>query len=221
MTDDELKKSIAKTGTTTMGLVCNDGIILAADKRVTMGDGLFIAHKSFDKILPITNKIAVTTAGVVSDVQLLVKMTKAELRLKFLRTKIEPSIKEAASLFAMLTYENIRKLSPIIGIAAFIVGGADSEGYWLYDVFPDGGISQHKDYVSTGSGSVVAYGVLEDAYRPDMTIDEGVKLAVKALSAAMQRDTPTGSGLDVIVIDKEGTRQVVKEEVKQVLMKRE
>ena len=221
MTDDELKKSIAKTGTTTVGLVCKDGIILGADKRVTMGEGLFIAHKAFDKILPITDKIAVTTAGVVSDVQLLVKLTKAELKLKFLRTKLEPSVKESASLFAMLAYENIRKFSPIIGVAAFVVGGIDDEGYWLFDVFPDGGVSEHKDYVSTGSGSIVAYGVLEDAFRPDMTVEEGVKLVVKALSAAMQRDTPTGSGLDVIVIDREGVKKVVEEEVKQVLMKKE
>ena len=217
---DELKDHIAKTGTTTIGLVCKDSIILAADKRVTMGEGLFIAHKAFDKILPITDKIAVTTAGVVSDVQLLVKLTKAELKLKYLRTKKEIGVKEAANLFAMLTYENIRKFSPIIGIAAFIVGGVDNKGYWLYDVFPDGGISEHKDFVSTGSGSVVAYGVLEDAYKKDMLTEEGIKLAVKALIATMQRDTPTGSGIDVFVIDKGGIHKVVEEEVRQVLTKK-
>lgn len=220
MVEEELKKHIARTGTTTIGLVCKDGIVLAADKRVTMGEGLFIAHKAFDKILPITDKIAVTTAGVVSDIQLLVKLTKAELKLKYLRTKLEPSVKEAANLFAMLVYENIRKLSPIIGIAAFVVGGIDSEGYWLYDVFPDGGVSEHKDYVATGSGSIVAYGVLEDSYREGLSLDEGVKLAVKALTAAIQRDTPTGSGIDAVIIDKSGIRKVVEEEVKQVLTKK-
>lgn len=218
--EEELKKSIARTGTTTMGIVCKEGIVLAADKRVTMGEGLFIAHKAFDKILPVTDKIMVTTAGMVSDIQLLVKLTKAELEIKYLRTKLEPTVKEAANLFAMLTYENVRKFSPIIGIAAFVIGGVDSKGFWLFDVFPDGGISEHKDFVSTGSGMVVAYGVLEDSYRKDMTIDEAVKLAIKALSAAMQRDTPTGSGIDVIVIDKNGARKVVEEEMKQVLTKK-
>lgn len=217
--DEEFKKNILKTGTTTIGLVCKDGIVLAADKRATVGNGIFIAHKKMDKILPITDKIAVTTAGNVSDIQMLVKLTKAELKLRYLRTKMEPSVKGAASLFATLTYENIRRYSPILGISAFLVGGVDNKGYWLFEVPPDGCSVEHKDFVSTGSGMVVAYGVLEDLYKKDLTVDEGVKLALKALSAAMQRDTPTGSGIDVIVIDKKGTRRVVKEEVKQVLVK--
>jgi len=218
--EDELKKSIVKTGTTTIGLVCKDGIVLAADKRATLGEGIFIGHKSVDKILPITDKISVTTAGSVSDVQLLIKLTRAEIRLKKLRTKMEPSVKETASLFGMLVYENIRKFSPILGVTAFLVGGVDDRGFWLYEVSPDGSNLEHKNFVSTGSGMVVAYGVLEDSYKEDMGIDDGVKLVVKALTAAMQRDTPTGSGIDVVVIDKNGTRKVVEEEVKQVLIKK-
>ena len=218
--DEELKKSIVKTGTTTIGLVCKDGIVLCADKRATLGQGIFIGHKRVDKILPITDKISVTTAGSVSDIQLLIKLTRAEIRLKKLRTKIEPSVKETASLFGMLVYENIRKFSPILGVTAFLVGGVDDKGFWLYEVSPDGSNLEHRDFVSTGSGMVVAYGVLEDSYKKDMNLDEGVKLAVKALSAAMQRDTPTGSGIDVVVIDKNGTRKVVEEEVKQVLIKK-
>lgn len=218
---DELKKNIMKTGTTTIGLICKDGVILAADKRATLGEGIFIGHKSVDKVLKITNKIAVTTAGNVSDIQLLVKLTKAELNLRKLRTKVEPSVKGTANLFAMLTYENIRRLSPLLGIAAFLVGGVDVDGFWLYNVMPDGCALEYKNFVSTGSGSIVAYGVLEDSYQSDMSVDDCVKLAVRALSAAMQRDTPTGSGLDVIVIDKDGVKKVLAEEVKQVLVKKE
>lgn len=218
--EDELKKSIVKTGTTTIGLVCTDGIVLAADKRATLGEGIFIGHKRVDKILPITDKINVTTAGSVSDIQLVVKLTKAELTLKKLRTKIEPSVKETANLFGMLVYENIRKFSPILGITAFLVGGVDDKGFWLFEVSPDGSNLEHKDFVSTGSGMVVAYGVLEDSYKKDINLDEGVILAVKALNAAMQRDTPTGSGIDVFVIDKDGARKVIEEEVKQVLIKK-
>lgn len=220
--DKELKKNIAKTGTTTIGLVCKDGVVLAADKRVTMGGegALFIGHKKFDKILFITDNIAVTTAGNVSDVQFIVKITKAELRLKQLRTKIEPGVKETANLFGMLTYENIRKFSPIIGISAFLVGGVDKTGFGLYEVVPDGSVVEHKDYVADGSGSVVAYGVLEDAYKDSLSLEEGIKLAVRAVNAAMQRDTASGSGIDVVVIDKKGARKVLEEEVKQVLIKK-
>lgn len=217
--DEELEKSIVKTGTTTLGLVCKDGIVLAADKRATLG-GLFISHKRVDKLLPITDKIYVTTAGSVSDIQLLIKLTKAEIRLKKLRTKMEPSVKEITNLFGMLVYENIRKFSTILGITAFLVGGVDDKGFWLYDIGPDGSALEHKDFVSTGSGMVVAYGVLEDSYREGVSIDDGVKLAVKSINAAMQRDTPTGSGIDVVVIDKNGARKVVEEEVKQVFIKK-
>ncbi len=216
----ELRKSVLKTGTTTLGLVCKEGVVLAADKRATIGNGSFIAHKKMDKILPITNKISATTAGSVSDVQLLVKLTKAELRLKHLRTKIEPNVIESANLFAMFTYQNIRKFSPLIGVTAFLVAGSDTNGFWLFEISPDGSVVRHEDFVSTGSGMVVAYGVLEDIYKSNITVDEGIKLAVKALNAAMQRDTPTGSGLDVVVIDKKGVKQILKEEVKQVLVKR-
>ncbi|UZE93902.1 MAG: proteasome subunit beta [Candidatus Pacearchaeota archaeon] len=218
--EDELKKSILKTGTTTIGIVCKEGIVLCADKRATLGEGLFIGHKRVDKILPITDSISVTTAGSVSDIQLLVKLTKAELRLKKLRTRIEPNVKETSSLFGMLVYENIRKFSPILGITAFLIGGVDDKGFWLFEVGPDGSALQHKDFVSTGSGMVVAYGLLEDSYKEDITVEDGVKLAVRALSAAMQRDTPTGSGIDVVVINRDGTKKVVEEEVRQVLIKK-
>lgn len=218
--EEELKRNVMKTGTTTIGLVCSNGIVLAADKRATLGEGIFIGHKAVDKVLNITNKIAVTTAGNVSDIQLLVKLAKAELKLKQLRTKMESSVKETANLLAMLSYENIRRFSPIIGITDFLVGGVDESGFWLYDVMPDGSALEHKDFVSSGSGSVVAYGLLEDAYRKDLPVDEGVKLAVRALSATMQRDLPTGSGIDVFVIDENGVRRAVAEEVRQVRMKR-
>lgn len=221
--DEEIKGKIRKTGTTTLGLVFKDGIVLAADKRMTLGGGggaLFVGHKKFNKILPITDKIWVTTAGNVSDCQFIVKLTKAELRLKKLRTKIEPGVKPTANLFGMLTYDNIRKFSPIIGISAFIVGGIDDEGFWLFEVSPDGSVVEHKDYVSDGSGMVVAYGVLEDSYIEGMTQDECVKLAVRCVNAAMQRDTGSGEGIDVVLIDKKGARKILAEEVKHVLVKK-
>jgi proteasome beta subunit len=217
------KGKIRKTGTTTLGIVFNGGIVLAADKRMTLGGGggiLFVGHKKFDKILPITDNMWVTTAGNVSDCQFIVKLTKAELRLRKLRTKIEPEVKSTANLFGMLTYENIRKFSPIIGISAFLLGGKDEKGFWLFEVSPDGSVVEHKDYVCDGSGMVVAYGVLEDSFREGMIQDEAVKLAVRCVNAAMQRDTGSGEGIDVILIDKKGARKILAEEVKHVLVKK-
>ncbi len=200
-----------KTGTTTVALMCKDGIVLAADKRAT--SGYLIANKSFEKILAISDNIAVTVAGTVSDVQLLVKYIKAELKLKQIRTDRESTVKEAANLLAMFVYNNIRKLSMIPGISHFIVGGKDDFGFHVYDLSPDGSISEIDDYTTSGSGSVMVYGVLETLYGRGMSIEEGIKLAVKSLNAALQRDIASGNGIDVVTITKEGIKKVLSREI--------
>lgn len=206
MEDKELK-----TGTTTIGLVCKDGLVLAADKRAT--SGYLISWKKFDKIISITNTIAVTVAGTVSDVQLLVKYLKAELKLKELRTSREVIVKEAANLLANFVYSNIRKFSIIPGISHFIVGGYDSTGFHLFDLSPDGSIIEVDDYISSGSGSVMVFGVLETLYKKGLTVEEGVKLAVKGVNAAVQRDIASGNGIDIVTITKDGIKKALSKEI--------
>ncbi len=200
-----------ETGTTTMGIVCKDGIVLAADKRAT--SGYLIAWKKFDKIVPITENIATTVAGTVSDVQLLTKYLKAELKLKDIRTGRETTVKEAANLLANFVYNNIRRYSIIPGISHFVIGGKDSSGFHLYDLSPDGSIVEVDDYISSGSGSVMAFGVLETLYKKGMSVDDGVKLAIKAVQAAIQRDIASGNGIDVVTITKDGMKKVFTKEI--------
>lgn len=204
-------KDIIKSGTTTVAIVCKDGIVLAADKRAT--SGYLIAHKKFEKVVPITDSIVVTTAGVVSDVQLLIKLIKAELKLKSIRTSKELYVKEAVNLLAMLVYNNIRKLSILPGISHFIVGGRDNTGFYVYDVAPDGSIAECDDYVSSGSGSVMAYGVLEALYNKDIDVTEGTKLAVKSINSAVQRDIASGNGIDIVTITNDGIKKVFSKEI--------
>src|SRR3990167_5139232 len=198
MEDKELK-----TGTTTIGIVCKDGIVLAADKRAT--SVYLITYKKFDKIITITDNIAVTVAGTVSDVQLLTKYLKAELKLKDIRTGRETTVKEASSLLANFVYNNIRKYSLIPGISHFIVGGKDSSGFHLYDLSPDGSIVEVDDYISSGSGSVMVFGVLETLYKKGLSVEEGVKLAAKGVNAAVQRDIASGNGIDIVTRSEEHT----------------
>lgn len=200
-----------KTGTTTIGLVCKDGLVLAADKRAT--SGYLISYKKFDKIVSITDNIAVTVAGTVSDVQLLVKYLKAELKLKEIRTGRESTVKEGASLLANFVYSNIRKYSLIPGISHFIIGGKDATGAHLYDLSPDGSIVEVDDYISSGSGSVMAFGVLETLYKKGLSVDEGVKLAAKCINAAVQRDIASGNGIDIVTITKDGIKKVFSKEL--------
>ena len=198
-------------GTTTIGLMCKDGIVLASEKRATMGT--FVADKKSEKIYNITDNLLITTAGTVSDAQLLTKLIKAELKLKEVRTDREATATEAANLLASLVHGNIRKCSLIPGITQFVMAGTDKEGFHLYDVFVDGSIMECEEYVSSGSGSIVVYGVLQAMYHKDLTVKEGVDLCVKCLQVAMQRDTASGNGVLVYTITKDGSRKVIDKDI--------
>ena len=208
MVDD---KDIKKTGTTTVGMVCKDGIVLCADKRVTAG--YLIAYKKFDKIVKISDNMAVTVAGSVSDVQLLNKLIKAEIRLKQMRTGREITVKEVVNMLSSMVYGNIRQMSMIPSISHFIIGGKDIHGFHCYDLSPDGSITEVDEYVSSGSGSTMAYGVLETLYKEGMTVDESIKMGVKAINAAIQRDIASGNGLNVFTITKDGVKKVLTKDI--------
>lgn len=204
-------EEILKTGTTTVGIVCKDGVVLAADRRATAGT--MIVDKHAEKVHILSDDFAVTIAGVVSDAQLLIKLIRAELKLKEVRTEKKPSAKEAANLLGGLLYSNIRRMSMLPGIAHFLLGGKDVEGVHLYDLFPDGSVTKVTDYVSSGSGSVFAYGVLETQYDSGMSTAEGVKLAVKSINTALQRDCATGNGVEVLVINNKDIKKVLQKEL--------
>src|SRR3989344_1201761 len=206
----KMTKEYLKTGTTTVGIKCKDGLVLAADKRA--GGGI-IVDKRAKKIYQITDFIALTMAGTASDAQLITKLIGAELRLMEIRKEKPVTVKEAANLLSGIVYQNIRKMSTIPGISHFLLGGKDNIGFHIFDIYPDGSLSECKDFLSSGSGSVMAYGVLETLYVENMSVDEGVKLAVKGINAAIQRDMNSGDGIDIISITEQGIKTVFTKEI--------
>jgi proteasome beta subunit len=202
-------------GTTTLGLLCKDGIVLATDARATAGH--MIVNKRVDKTYQISDNMVVTMAGTVSDAQLLCKLIKAELQLKKLRTDREPSVKEAANLLASMVYSNIRKFSLIPGIAHFVLGGKDETGFHLFDIYPDGSITDANEegFVSSGSGSVFALGILETQYDKNQSVEDGINLAVTCINAALQRDSASGDGLNLVTITHSGVKKVLTKHLKQ------
>jgi proteasome beta subunit len=201
-----------KTGTTTVGIVCKDGIVLGSDMRATAGN--LIANKRTRKIHPISDNIAVTWAGSVSDLQLINKLIKAEIKLKSLQTKRKITVKEAANLLGGLLYSNIRQLTMIPPITHFILGGKDNgSSYHLYDLYPDGSVEEMKDYSSSGSGSVFALGVLEVEYKKEMTVEQGVELATKAVRTALERDIGSGGGVLVYTITDKGVEERIDKKI--------
>ncbi|MDP3990291.1 MAG: proteasome subunit beta [archaeon] len=205
-----------KTGTTTVGIVCKDGIVLAADMRATAGT--MIVDKTAEKVHILSDDFAVTWAGTVSEAQLLTRLTRAELKLKEVRTSKKPTTKEAANLIGGLLYSTIRRPSMLPGIAHFLLAGKDVDGVHLYDLFPDGSVTLIKDYVSSGSGSVFAYGVLEIQHNKNMNVEEGVKLAVRAVNTALQRDSCSGNGINVVVVTSKDIKHVMHKEVSMSLL---
>lgn len=209
-----------KTGTTTVSLKYKNGVLLFADKRASAGG--MIVDKKAKKIHKITKYIAVTTAGVVSDIQLLMKVVRAELKLKEVRTNKGSKVKEAANLLASMLYSSIRRLSTLPSIAHFIMGGYEksSDKFMIYDLFPDGSITKVEEYICSGSGSVFAYGVLEANYKKDLGYNDALLLGTKAINAAMQRDIASGNGIAAMVITKEGCKEISEEELNRILGKK-
>ncbi len=202
-----------KTGTTTVGLLCKDGLVLGADRRATAG--YLIADKKADKIHKINDNLVITIAGSVSDAQLLVKIIRSELKLLELQMGRAVNLKESANLLATIVYYNIRRMSMVESITHFIVGGKDDSGFSLFDLYPDGSLTKISDpaFVSSGSGSVMAYGVLETLFNKDMSVKEGVELATKALKAAMERDIATGNGIQIVTITSNGIETVLDKKI--------
>ncbi|MBN2110907.1 MAG: archaeal proteasome endopeptidase complex subunit beta [Methanosarcinaceae archaeon] len=203
MTDDKYLK-----GTTTVGIVCNDGVVLATEQRATMGN--LIASKTAKKIYQIDDFAAMTTAGSVGDAQQIVRIISVESKLYRMRRKEPMTIKGITTLLSNLL--GGQRYYPLM--VQLLIGGYDKNGPALYSLDALGGNIEEKDAVSTGSGSPIAYGVLEDRYRENMSTEEGVELAVRALHNAMKRDSASGNGIDVVVIGKETYRKLEPGEVK-------
>ncbi|NJE46747.1 archaeal proteasome endopeptidase complex subunit beta [Thermococcus sp. GR7] len=186
-----------KTGTTTVGIKAKDGIVLAADTQASLGH--MVETLNIRKIIPITDRIAITTAGSVGDVQALARMLEAEARYYQFTWGKPMSTKAMANLLSNILNGN--KWFPYL--VQIILGGYVEEPT-LANLDPLGGLI-FDDYTATGSGSPFAIAVLEDGYKKDMSIEEAKELAVRAVRTAGKRDVYTGSRkIQVVAITKEG-----------------
>jgi proteasome beta subunit len=194
-------------GTTTVGLVCEKGVVLATERRATMGH--FIASKDAKKVYQIDDLVAMTTAGSVGDAQRLVKWMQVESKLYKMRREEPMTVKGIVSLLANILSAN--RYYPYF--VQLLVGGVDKNGPSIYSLDAVGGLIEEKKAVATGSGSPMAYGVLEDRYTFHMPVDDGVELAVRALHNAMKRDSASGDGISVVKIIPEGYIEVKDTEI--------
>jgi proteasome beta subunit len=207
LTEKDLKK-----GTTTVGLVCTDGIVMATEMRATMGN--LIGHKTTQKLFKISDNMALTVAGLVGDAQMLARWLTVEVKLYELKTGTTMSLRAASTLMANIM--NGRRYMPFW--VQLLLGGIDSEGGHVYSLDAAGGSIPDK-FQTTGSGSPFVYGVLEDRFTEDLSVEQGKELGVRALTAAMKRDSASGDGISMCVIDSNGYHRVSPEDIAKIQTK--
>lgn len=210
MANNDITNQLALKGTTTIGVVGKDGVVLASDTRVTMG--LYVAHKHGKKIYKIDDHLAMTIAGTVADAQRVVDIITANAQLYKLNMGKPMPVNSAARIIANLLFS--ARYVPLL--TQVLIGGVDDTGPHIYSLDPFGSLTEEK-CVSTGSGSPVAYGVLEDKYVEGTSVEELLPIVIKAVDAAMKRNTGTGDSFDVMVIDEKGYRELTSTEKKKIL----
>ena len=206
---EQLQESM--TGTTTIGIVFANGVVLATEKRATMG--YMIASKKAKKVYQVAERIGMTTAGGVGDAQQLARILTVECNLYQIRRSRAITVGATATLLS--NYLNQNRYFPFY--VQLLVGGVDEKGPSVYSVDAMGGATKEEEIVATGSGSPMAYGVLEDRYTKGMTEDAAIELAVRGLRSAMKRDAGSGEGVHVVVITKEQYHEMSEDEVKKYL----
>lgn len=197
-------------GTTTVGIACTDGVVLCADMRASAG--YFIANNNTMKIQRIDNHAGMTIAGGVADAQNVTDMLRYHCNLHRIEKGEYLPIKSVARLASLIFFQN--RYYPFI--ADILVGGYDKQGPALYNIDMFASLNSKK-YVTTGSGSPVAYGLLESEYRDGLSVEEGKKIALRAVKAAITRNIGTGDGINVAVIDKQGYQLLTKDQKKAII----
>ena len=187
-------------GATTVGVVCPEGVILASEKRVSYG--YLIVSKGGKKVFKITDRIGAACAGLVSDMQILVREVEAYSNLYSLDVSRPISVRSAAKLMSTLLFN--RRLAPLI--TQTIVGGLDEEGPTLYALDIMGSVIPDK-YSAVGSGTQIAMGLLEEGYKENLTIEEAKNLVTRSIKSAISRDIMSGNGIDFLIITKDGIRE--------------
>jgi len=197
-------------GTTTVGLKAKDGVVLCADMRASAG--YFIANNNTMKIQKIDDHVGMTMAGGVADAQNITDILRYHANIHRIEKQEPIPIKSLTRLTSLIFHQN--RGYPFI--ADILVGGYDNDGPALFNIDMFGSVEE-KVYVTTGSGSPVAYGLLEEEFREELTVEEAKVIALRAVKAAITRNIGTGDGINVSIIDKNGFRLLTKEQKKAII----
>ena len=187
--------NVTKTGTTIVGITTEDGVVMASDMRASLG-GRIVSNKNVQKVEEIQPNAALTMSGSVGGAQSYVRSLRAEANLFEARRGKYMSINALATMGS-----NLLRGGPFFLVAP-LLAGVDDEGSHVYSLDPSGS-SLADDYSAQGSGMPYALGVLEQEYRDDLPMSEGVTVAAQAIQSATERDTASGNGIHITKITRE------------------
>jgi len=188
----------AVQGATTVGLICSDGVVLASEKRVSYGR--LVASTKGQKVFKLTENVGLAFAGLMSDMQALVREASAYANLFYLEKNRPITTKAMSKLISNMLFN--RRMMPLL--METVVGGYDADGPSLYSMDPVGSLIP-DDFLAAGSGAAIAIGVLEADYKKELDCEAGAALAKKAIMAAIARDAVSGDGLDFLIIKADGS----------------
>jgi proteasome beta subunit len=186
-------------GATVVGISYNNGVILAAEKRVSFGN--FVVNKNIKKTFSVTDQVGAACAGMVADMQILVRQVEALSKIRRLETRRSVPPNSVAKLMSVIMFE--RRYFPLL--TQVIVGGVDTKPE-IYTLDPLGSVLP-DDYAAVGTGAEMALGIMDAEYKPDMSEEKAKELAVRAIKSAIQRDAASGDGIDVLFVTKNGHRE--------------
>lgn len=186
----------AETGTTSIGLRTEDSVVIATDRRASLG-GRIVSNKSVQKVEQIHDRGVLTLVGSVGGAQSFIRSIRAEANLYEARRGKSMSMKALATIAS-----NFARGGPFIMINP-ILGGLDDEGSHVYSIDPLGGLSE-DDYIVTGSGMQFALGVLEQEYDEEMDQESAIRVGTRAVQSASERDTGSGNGITIAEVTEAG-----------------
>lgn len=204
--DDNLKKHILKTGTTTLGIVTTEGIVLAADKKATYGgySGVAYIAGKVEKIHEFNKDIILTIAGAASLCLKAIQMAKAQMKIKALKDKKQPTIKEIANFFSLIAMQSLQSG----GAVGFFMAGKENKKVHFYEVTPDGIVKKIEDWKINGSGMTHVNAILDTKYKKSLTLKEGIELAKQCIIGSSGRDPASGIGYEIWTITPEKIKKV-------------
>ncbi|AIF83958.1 20S proteasome subunit (alpha or beta) [Candidatus Nitrososphaera evergladensis SR1] len=186
-------------GATVVGISYSNGVVLAADKRISFGN--FVVNKNMKKTFPVTPHVGAACAGMVADMTVLVRQVEALAKIRKLETRREVAPNSVAKLMSVIMFE--RRYFPLL--TQVIVGGVNDKPE-IYTLDPLGSVLPDQ-YAAVGTGAEMALGIMDAEFKQDMSEENARELAIRAVRSATQRDAASGDGIEVLVVSRNGTRE--------------